>query len=111
MPHWTAFGECSLSLYCAVTLKERRHVVKSLLDGIQSRFNVSYADVSPMAEDMRNIRLGFAAAGSSRAELEERMCSIRSYISQREENGEEFEVVDFTWEALAYGDLSYTKDK
>ncbi|MDO5562304.1 MAG: DUF503 domain-containing protein [Synergistaceae bacterium] len=111
MPHWIAAGECALSLYCAATLKDRRHVVKSLIDGARSRFNVSYADVSPKAEDMSGVRLGFAACGSARAELEERMRNLEKYLSQREENDGEFELIDFTWEVIAYGDLSYTEDQ
>jgi hypothetical protein len=48
--------------------------------------------------------LGFAAAGSSPSELEERLRNLESFMARREAEGD-FEIVRFTWEVFAYGDL------
>jgi hypothetical protein len=48
--------------------------------------------------------LGFAAAGSSPSELEERLRNLESFLVRKEAEGD-FNIVRFTWEVFAYGDL------
>lgn len=104
MPFWIGAAECSLRLRCAASLKERRHVVRSLLDGVRSRFSISAADLGP-ADVWQNASLGFTAAASSLSELEERLRNLESYLGQREADGD-FEIIGFTQEVFAYGDIS-----
>ncbi len=109
MPLWIGVAVCSLRLSCAASLKERRHVVRSLLDGVRSRFSISPADLGP--SDVWNIaELGFSASGSSPQELEERIDNLEKFLSQKEESGE-FEITHFTREVFAYGDISYRQNK
>jgi uncharacterized protein YlxP (DUF503 family) len=103
MPFWIGVAECSLRLPYAGSLKERRHVVRSILDGVRNRFSLSSSDLGP-ADKWQDADLGFTAAGSSPSELEERLRNLESFLARREAEGE-FEIVRFTWEVFAYGDL------
>jgi len=104
MSFWIGAAECSLKLMYAGSLKERRHVVRSLLDGVRARFSISSADLGP-PDRWQSAVLGFTAAGSSPSELEERIGNLESFLMQREADGE-FEILNFTREVFAYGDLS-----
>jgi len=104
MSFWIGAAECSIKIIYAGSLKERRHVVRSLLDGIRVRFSISPADLGP-PDRWQSAVLGFTAAGSSPSELEERIDNLESFLIQREADGE-FEILNFTREVFAYGDLS-----
>lgn len=104
MSFWIGAAECSLRLRYSGSLKERRHIVRSLLDGVRSRFSISPADLGPV-DTWQYADLGFTAAGSSSAELDERLRNLENYLCQREADGE-FEIVKFTREVFAYGDIS-----
>ena len=106
---WIGAAKCSLRLPYAGSLKERRHVVRSLLDGVRSRFSISAADLGHAAV-WQNADLGFTAASSSSSELDERLSNLENFLSQREEDGD-FEIVDFTREVFAYGDISDRQDQ
>lgn len=103
MPFWIGVAECTLRLPYAGSLKERRQVVRSILEGVRSRFSLSSADLGP-ADKWQDAELGFAGAGSSPSELEERLRNLESFLARKEAEGE-FETVCFTWEVFAYGDL------
>ena len=104
MSFWIAAAQLSLRLPFAGRLKDRRHVVRSLTDGVRGRFAISASDLGP--DGCHNVaELGFAAAGSSSAELDERMGNLEKYLYQREEEGE-FEITGFSLEVFNYGDLS-----
>ena len=85
------------------SLKERRHVVRSIQDGVRNRFSLSCSDLGP-ADKWQDAELGFAGAGSSPSELEERLRNLESFLARKEADGE-FEMVRFDWEVFAYGDL------
>ena len=103
MPFWIGVAECSLRLPYAGSLKERRHVVRSILDGVRNRFSLSASDLGP-ADKWQDADLGFVGAGSSPSELEERLRNLESFLARKEAEGE-FEIVRFDWEVFAYGDL------
>ena len=69
--------------------------MRSILDGVRSRFSISPADLGPY-NTWNAAELGFSASASSPAELEE--------------TGE-FEIIFFTREVFAYGDISYKQNK
>ena len=103
MSFWIAAAQTSLRLPYASSLKDRRQVVRSITEGVRGRFSISAADLGP--EGAHNAaELGFSAAGSSAAELDERLRNLEKFIYQREEEGE-FTVVAFTMEVFKYGDL------
>lgn len=103
MPFWIGVAECSLRLPYASSLKERRHVVRSILDGVKNRINLSSSDLGS-ADKWKDAELGFTAAGSSPSELEKRLKKLENFLERREAEGE-FEIVRFTWEVFAYGDI------
>ncbi len=104
MRFWIAAARLEMRLPCAASLKDRRRVVRSITDGVRGRFAVSAADLGPDGEP-REAVLGFAAAGSSPRELEERMGNLEKFLYQREEDGE-FEITGFSPEVFNYGDIS-----
>jgi len=104
MSLWIGVARCSMRLQFAGSLKDRRHIVRSLIEGAHSRFNVSSSDLGPK-DIWQQACLGFAAVGSSHAELEERLENLKKFLYQRESCGE-FEVVDFVREVFSYADLS-----
>lgn len=104
MPFWIGAAQCSIRLRFAASLKDRRHIVRSLLDGVRSRFVISAADLGPV-DIWQNAEIGFTAAASSQSELEERLQNLECYLEQREADGD-FEITGFTQEVFAYGDIS-----
>ena len=103
MKFWIGAASCSLRLPFAGSLKERRHVVRSIIDGARSRFAVSAADLGPL-DLWQSVELGFTAAGSSSAEVSERLENLENFLRTREDGGE-MQMVDFTREVFTYGDL------
>ncbi len=103
MKFWIGAASCSLRLPFAGSLKERRHVVRSIIDGARSRFAVSAADLGPL-DLWQRVELGFTAAGSSSAEVSERLENLENSLRTREDGGE-MQMVDFTREVFTYGDL------
>ena len=109
MAFWCAAAELSIVIPFAASLKDRRQVVRSLTDGVRSRFSISAADLGP--DGVHNAAsLGFAAAGSSEQELEERMRALEKFLGQREDDGD-FEITGFSVEVFKYGDLSDRQDQ
>lgn len=104
MTFWIAAAECRLRLPRAASLKDRRRVVRSLTDGARAKFNVSVADLGPDGAH-QEAALGFLAAGSAAAELEERLNFLEKFIRQSEADGE-FEILEITREVFTYGDIS-----
>ncbi|MCD7952213.1 MAG: DUF503 domain-containing protein [Synergistaceae bacterium] len=47
MSFWIAAAQLSLRLPFAGSLKDRRHVVRSLTDGVRGRFAISASDLGP----------------------------------------------------------------
>lgn len=104
MQLWIAAARLEMRLPFAASLKDRRHVVRSITDGVRGRFSISAADLGP--DGLHDAaELGFAAAGSSPRELDERMRNLEKFLYQREEDGE-FEITGFSLEVFNYGDIS-----
>jgi uncharacterized protein YlxP (DUF503 family) len=104
MPFWIAVSECELMIPMAASLKDRRQVVRSIMDGARSRLSVSVADLGP-ENSYQMALLGFVAAGSSASELEVRMSKLEKFLMRREESGE-FEMTAFSKEVIKHGDIS-----
>lgn len=61
------------------SLKDRRRIVRSLLDRARNRFGVAVADLGP-GEDYRRAVLAFACVGKSPALLEQVLEEVRRGI-------------------------------
>lgn len=96
---------CSIRLPYACSLKDRRAVVRSVVDGVRARFGISAADLGPTGS-WKDARLGFAAASSSISELDERLLKLEKFIIAKEAEGE-FKIVKFTREVFDYDNSSY----
>ena len=101
---WIAAARLDIRMPYAVGLKDRRQVVRSITDGVRGRFSISAADLGPDGSH-GEASLGFAAAGSSARELDERLHNLENFLYQREEDGE-FEITGFSLEVFNYGDIS-----
>ena len=106
---WLAAARLFIEIPYAESLKDRRHIVRSVTDGARSRFAISAADLGP-ADAHKKAVIGFAFCGSSQSELRERMANLEKYLFFREEVGE-FEIVRFSPEVFNYGDISDRQDK
>lgn len=104
MTFWIGAYQCRLKLLWAASLKDRRHVVRSLTEGACSKFNISASDLG-LNGSYQDVALGFTAAGSSAAEIEDRLNCLEKYLEQCETAGE-FETTEITREVFTYGDVS-----
>jgi uncharacterized protein YlxP (DUF503 family) len=102
MKPWIGVAVFSIRIYGASSLKDRRHVVKSLLERGRNRFNVSATDLGPGVWDKAD--LAYSCAGSSHQEMEQRMDQLFSFMEKNEEDGE-FELTNVSKEVFSYGDL------
>lgn len=105
MAFWIGACECRIRLPWAESLKDRRQVVRSLKDGARAKFNLSSSDLGPNGS-LKEAVLGFAACGSSAAEINERLNFLEKYLEQCEASGE-FEISGIVREVFTYGDISY----
>lgn len=105
MTFWIGACECVLRLPWAVSLKDRRQVVRSLTDGARAKLNFSAADLGPDGSP-KEATLGFTACGSSASEIKDRLGFLEKHLEQCEASGE-FEITGITREVFTYGDISY----
>lgn len=90
-------GSCEIELliYESNSLKEKRHVLKSIIERIKSRFNVSVAEVE--YNDLWNRALiGIAVVSNERALCESVILKIIDFI----ENDERVEIIRHTMEVI-----------
>lgn len=105
MIFWIGASRCSLSLTWSSSLKDRRQIVRSIIEGARSKFNISASDLGPDGAHSEAL-LGFTASGSSASEVEGRLDMLEKNIEQQEDGGA-FEILEITREVFAYGDLSH----
>lgn len=65
----------------ASSLKEKRHVVKRLSQGIRQRFNVAVAEVDHL-DQWQRARLGISAVSSQAFQLRKVMHEVERYVSR-----------------------------
>jgi hypothetical protein len=83
--------EVDLRIPLARSLKDKRQVVKSLVEGSRQRFGVSAAEVGEQ-ESWQRARLGFAVVSSSARQAEEVLDAIDRWVWDHDA----IEVVDVT---------------
>lgn len=74
-------GVCSVELmiYESNSLKDKRHVVKSIIGRIQSRFNVSIAEVD-LNQKWRNAQIGFACVTNDSIHANQIILNVLKFI-------------------------------
>ena len=78
---FVAVYQISLILPQGNSLKDKRSVVKSILERLRSRFNVSVAEVG--SQDLwRRMEIGFAAVSNDTTYLEGLMQKVINFIEQ-----------------------------
>jgi len=87
------------------SLKDRRQIVRSLVEKSRKRFNVSVADLGPYSS-YQDAYLAFSLVSSSSTYVEEKMDSIKRLISTLEDSGD-FYVVRETREVERNAGFSY----
>ena len=78
------------------SLKEKRGIVKSVLERVRNRFQVAVAEVAHQ-DQWQSAGLGFAAIGNDVAVLQSRLQKVVQFI----ENGPAGIIVDYQVEFLA----------
>lgn len=91
-------GSCTIQIriFTAQCLKDKRRIIKSILDKIRHRFNAAAAEVSAL-EDYRQGTIGIAVVSNEHHHAREMLNHISRLI---EGMAEEFEVTDVlieTW--------------
>lgn len=74
-------GSCSVELfiYEANSLKEKRHVIKSLIGKIQSRFNVSIAEID-LNDTWRKSVIGFVCVSNDTSHVNSIISKVIRFI-------------------------------
>ncbi len=74
-------GACSVELmiYESNSLKEKRHVIKSLIGKIQSRFNVSIAEID-LNDKWRSSKIGFACVTNESTHANQIILNVLKFI-------------------------------
>lgn len=90
-------GICTVELYIpeAQSLKDKRRVVKSLIQRIRNKFNVSVCE-SDKNDIWKNATIGMAAVNKDKDIVERTFSAIDNFL---EDNGD-FLVVDFAVEII-----------
>ncbi len=74
-------GACSVELmiYESNSLKEKRHVIKSLIGKIQSRFNVSIAEID-LNDKWRSSKIGFTCVTNESTHANQIISNVLKFI-------------------------------
>lgn len=78
---FVAVCQISLILPQGNSLKDKRSVVKSILERLRSRFNISVAEVGSQ-DLLRRLEIGFAAVSNETTYLEGLMQKVINFIEQ-----------------------------
>jgi len=90
-------GVCRIVLLIddAFSLKEKRHIVKSITERLKSRFNASVAEVD-LNEVWKNSVIGIACVSNETAHADSMMSSMIKFV----ENDGRAEVIDYSTEII-----------
>lgn len=90
-------GICTIKilLFEANSLKEKRHIVKSVIERVKSRFNVSIAEVGEL-DKWQVAEIGFSCVTNSRRHADEIINNVLKFI----EGDGRFDVTAFEMEIL-----------
>jgi len=91
----------TLHLPAPGSLKSKRHLVRSAIDRIKARFNVSAAEVAENDLWQRSV-LGVAAVSNDRAFVDETLAKVADFVASM--HGGQILVTDRQLEITPYGD-------
>lgn len=100
---WIGAVRFAVPIPGASSLKDRRQVVRSLLERLKTRCGAAVSDLGPDGVWDR-AELAAVVVGSSPSEVEER-CARMAEAIERFGGSEGFEPLFVEWEVFAYGDL------
>lgn len=87
--------EIAIKIEDAYSLKEKRHIIKSVLERVKSRFNFSAAEVGE--QEIRNYSvLGFSCVTNEKKHATKMLDELERFL----ENDYRFEILDFRREIL-----------
>ena len=98
-----------LKIFESGSLKDRRRIVRSLIDRVRTRWNVSAMDLGPDGSRTR-VLLAISAVATSVSMATERLDAVLSFLQRVEEEGE-FSIIDHWREVLRYDDISYAANQ
>ena len=95
-------GVARITLYLegSFSLKDKRHVIKSITQRVRNRFNAGIAEVADL-DDMRVATLGIVCVSNSAPHADEMLAAIIAFVERRVEQGVLGEVET---ELIPYGD-------
>lgn len=76
-------GICTMRIYLyeVGSLKEKRHIVKSVLERVKTRFNVSIAEVGEM-DKWQIAEIGFSCVSNSKRHTDEVLNNVIKFIER-----------------------------
>jgi len=83
------------------SLKSKRHLVRSAVDRVRARFNVSIAEVAENDLWQRSV-LGVAAVGNDQAFVNEALDKVADFVAAM--HGGQIQITDRELEIVPYGD-------
>ncbi len=83
------------------SLKSKRHLVRSAIDRVRARFNVSISEVAENDLWQRSV-LGVAAVGNDHAFVNEALDKVADFVATM--HGGQIQVTDRALEIVPYGD-------
>ncbi len=83
------------------SLKSKRHLVRSAIDRVRARYNVSIAEVAENDLWQRSV-LGVAAVGNDHAFVNEALDKVADFVASM--HGGQIQVIDRELEIVPYGD-------
>lgn len=88
-------GVCSITLHLHEpnSLKEKRHIVKSVIERLKSRFNISVAETG-LNDKWQSAEIGIACVSNDRVQVDRTVNSVINFI----ENDGRVEVVEYNLE-------------
>jgi len=74
-------GSCSLDFYIynSNSLKDKRHVVKSIIDKVRNKYNVSIAEVDQL-DSWSNCTIGFVCVSNSTSHTNRVISTVINYV-------------------------------
>lgn len=84
-----------LSIDEAFSLKEKRHIVKSIIERLRSRFNASISEVE-LNDKWKNAVIGAACVSNGAAQADSMLASIVNFV----ENDGRAVLIDYTTETI-----------
>lgn len=76
-------GACSLELiiYESSSLKDKRHIIRSIIDRIKAKFNVSIAEIE-LNDSWQRAKIGFACVTNSSNHANQVVSNVIRYVDE-----------------------------